>query len=118
VTATPRPTAPPANTTSAVISINGVPETVAVGADFPAAEPTFKLVSLTRKAARIAISGGSYASGDATVTLKRGGTLTLMNTSNGRRYELKWLPDSAAPAPAAAAPAAPTTPAAPAPNGS
>jgi hypothetical protein len=42
------------------------------------------------------------------VTLKRGRTLTLMNTSDGRRYELRWLPDSAAPAttPAATAQAA------------
>jgi hypothetical protein len=118
VTATPRPAPAPANTTSAVISINGVPERVAVGADFPAAEPTFRLVSLTAKAAKIAIAGGSYASGDATVTLERGKTLTLMNTSNGRRYELRWLPDSAAPAAAPAAPAAPATPAAPAPTGS
>jgi hypothetical protein len=120
VTATPRPAPAPANTTSAVISVNGVPERVAVGAAFPAAEPTFELVSLTAKAAKIAIAGGSYASGDATITLKRGESLTLMNTSNGRRYELRWLPDSAAPAAAAAAPApaAPATPAAPAPTGS
>ena len=116
VTAPPRPTTPAAKPTTAVISVNGVPEVVAVGAEFPAAEPTFKLVSLTAKAAKIAIAGGSYASGDATVTLKRGQTLTLMNTSDGRRYELEWLPDSAAPGAPATAPA--TTPAAPAPAGS
>jgi hypothetical protein len=113
----PRVTTPAARPTSAVISINGVPEVVAAGADFPALEPTFKLVSLTAKAAKIAIAGGSYASGDPTVTLKRGQTLTLMNTSDGRRYQLRWLPDSAAPATTftpAATPAAP----APAPAGS
>jgi hypothetical protein len=118
VTSMPRVTTPAVRPTSAVISVNGVPEVVAAGADFPALEPTFKLVSLTAKAAKIAIAGGSYANGDPTVTLKRGQTLTLMNTSDGRRYQLKWLPDSAAPtaAPTAFTPA--TTPAAPAPTGS
>ena len=118
VTAPPSAATPAARPTSAVISVNGVPEMVAVGGEFPAAEPTFELVSLTSKTAKIAIAGGSYASGSATVTLKRGQTLTLMNTSNGRRYELKWLPDSAAPAAAPAAPTTPTTSAAPAPAGS
>ena len=117
LTSTPQPSAPAARPTSAVISVNGVPEVVALDAEFPAAEPTFKLVALTAKTAKIAVAGGSYASGAPTVTLKRGQKLTLMNTSDGRRYELQWLPDSAAPTAAAAAtPAA--TPATPAPTGS
>jgi hypothetical protein len=106
LTATPQPNAPAARPTSAVISVNGVPEVVAVKAEFPAAEPTFELVALTAKTAKIAVAGGSYASGAPTVTLKRGQKLTLMNTSDGRRYELQWLPDSAAPTAAPAAPAA------------
>lgn len=112
----PRAAAPPPNLGAAVVSVNGVPERVSVGAEFPAAEPTFRLVSLSAKAAKIAVAGGSYSSGAATVTLTRGRTLTLMNTSDGRRYELRWLPDSAAPA--APAPAATTTTTAAAPSGS
>lgn len=116
--APPSPTPPGVTPTAAVLSVNGVPERVTVGADFPLAEPTFRLVSLTAKAAKIAVAGGSYASGAATVTLRRGRTLTLMNTSDGRRYELRWLPDSAAPATAPPATASPPATAAPAPSGS
>lgn len=117
-TSTPSASSPAARPTSAVISVNGVPEVVAAGADFPAAEPTFKLVSLTAKTAKIAVAGGSYASGDATVTLRRGPTLTLMNTSDGRRYQLTWLPDAAAPSAAPTAFTPTATAAAPAPAGS
>ena len=51
----------------------------------------FKLVKLTGGTARIAIAGGSFASGSATVTLERGKTLTLVNTADGTRYELKLV---------------------------
>src|SRR5437867_4100757 len=74
------PPAPAAKPTVAVISVNGVPESVAVGAQFPASNPTFRLVSLTKKTAKIGIAGGSLQGGSQTVTLKKNVPLTLMNT--------------------------------------
>jgi hypothetical protein len=71
----------------------------------------FTLVSLTAKAAKIAIAGGSLATGAKTVTLPVGKTITLMNTADGTRYEFIYLGlgDKTTPAPAVAAPAASTT---------
>ena len=77
--------------TTASISINGVVETVTVGVDFPVAAPVFHLVALTATSAKIAIVGGSYADGAATVTLKKGKSLTLENTADGSRYVLRLL---------------------------
>ncbi len=88
------PTPPTANPTSASISVNGVAETVQVGGAFPAAQPFFKLVSLTADAAKIGIAGGSLASGAPTVTLEQGKKLTLQNTADGTRYELELLSTS------------------------
>ena len=104
---TPPPVAGPLPTT-ALISINGVPEIVALGKDFPAAEAVFHLVALTRTTAKIAIAGGSYADGAATVTLKKGKSLTLENTADGSRYVLRLL---AFDPPATAVPAVATAPA-------
>ena len=77
--------------TTALISVNGTPEIVGIGVDFPVAAPVFHLVSLTRTSAKIAIAGGSYADGSATITLKKGKALTLENTSDGSRYVLKLI---------------------------
>jgi hypothetical protein len=76
---------------AAQISVNGVSESVAAGAAFPAADPIFKLVSVGKGSARIAIEGGSYASGAATITLKKGQPVTLVNTADGTRYRLALL---------------------------
>jgi hypothetical protein len=61
---------------------------VAVGQAFPQSDPLFRLVSLTRRTAKIAIAGGSYEDGRPTVTLKKGKPVTLMNTADGARYQL------------------------------
>jgi hypothetical protein len=112
----------PVTPTSAVISVNGAPaELIGAGVQFPLppAEALFELVSVAPGRARISIVGGSYASGDPTVTLKVGRTLTLENTADGTRYELKLLwvgagapPPGLVPAPptAAAPTATPSTP--------
>jgi hypothetical protein len=76
---------------SAEISVNGVPEKVAVGAQFPASSPTFVLVSLTRTSAKVGIAGGSLEGNQQTVTLKKNVPLTLMNTADGTRYVLRLL---------------------------
>jgi hypothetical protein len=105
--------APP---TSAVISVNGVGETVLTGASFPAANPLFQLVSLTQTTASIAVAGGSYASGAPTLTLKVGTPVTLANTADGTRYTLLLQPQGTVASSGAAAPAA-TTPATTTPGG-
>lgn len=85
------PPATPMVARAAVISVNGAKETVSPGGSFPAASPLFTLVSLTKTGASIAIAGGSYADGAKTVQLRRGEPLTLMNTADGVRYELKLV---------------------------
>jgi hypothetical protein len=76
---------------SAEISVNGISESVAINAKFPASNPTFVLVSLTKKSAKIGISGGSLEGSKQTVTLKKGVALTLMNTADGTRYVLRLV---------------------------
>jgi hypothetical protein len=93
---------------SAVISVNGVREGVNVKVDFPTDAPIFHLVSLTKKTAKISVAGGSLASGKATLTLRRGKPLTLVNTADGTRYRIVLLTTSTV---AAATPPAQTTPA-------
>lgn len=81
----------PKGLAAAQISVNGASESVAVGAAFPSADPIFKLVSVGKGSAKVAIQGGSYASGAATITLKKGQPLTLVNTADGTRYRLALL---------------------------
>jgi hypothetical protein len=105
---TTKPTEPAAPApTSAVLSVNGVQETVNVKSDFPAASPLFHLVSLTAKTAKISIAGGSLATGAPTVTLELGKPTTLMNTADGTRYVIVLVSTSAS---AASSPAASTAP--------
>ena len=97
VTAPPPPPPPPASSstkqpavklTSAQISVNGATEKVGVNATFPAADPVFRLVSVTKTTAKIGIAGGSLSTGSPTVTVRKGKKVTLMNTANGTRYEI------------------------------
>lgn len=87
------PTPPPVRVvpTTAVISVNGSPETVQVGGNFPSSEPVFTLVSLTGKTAKVGIAGGSLESGAATVTLQKRKPVTLLNTADGTRYVLRLV---------------------------
>ena len=105
------PKAPPTPPTSAVMSVNGAPgELLGVGVEFPLppAEALFRLEALAPGRARVSIVGGSYASGAPTVTVKVGKTLTLENTADGTRYELKLLWVGAGPPPPGLVPAPPT----------
>jgi hypothetical protein len=85
------PAASRASVSTAVISINGAPESVKVGGQFPAASPVFKLVSLTKTGAKVGIAGGTLQTGDATVTLTKNKPVTLLNTSDGQRYVLRLV---------------------------
>jgi hypothetical protein len=74
-----------------VISVNGLQETVTTGGEFPKDSPVFRLVKLVGGEARIGIAGGALASGSPTVTLRKGKAVTLVNTADGTRYELKLV---------------------------
>jgi hypothetical protein len=85
------PSSPSGPVSSVVISVNGVEETVAIKGEFPKDEPIFRLVSATATTAKVGIAGGALASGEATVTLRKGKATTLVNTADGTRYELKLV---------------------------
>lgn len=123
----PRPAPVPPN--AAVIAVNGgPPQRITLGQDFPLPpfDPLFHLVAVTTKTARISIAGGSLSDGRATVTVRKGHALTLMNTADGTRYVLRLLwtgtgvpPSSILPTtPAAGSPVATTPGAATPPTGS
>jgi len=78
-------------TGAARISVNGRVQVVRVGASFPSANPLFRLVSVTGGVARIGIASGSYQSGAKTVSLGAGRTLTLVDTADGIRYQVRLL---------------------------
>jgi hypothetical protein len=79
-------------TATAKISVNGAAHDVAVGASFPEGDPMFKLVSVKKGVAKIAIAGGSYANGSQTISLSKGGKpVTLMNTADGTTYVLRYV---------------------------
>jgi hypothetical protein len=73
-----------------VISVNGARQTLMPGTAFPAADPTFVLVSEQPEAKTVVIgvAGGAYANGDRTTKLKIGKPVVLVNTTTGARYRL------------------------------
>jgi hypothetical protein len=73
------------------LSVNGVVSRVSSGGTFPSGAPVFRLASWTKGSAQIAIVGGSYAEGTATLTLRVGVEVTLENQTDGKRYKLKLL---------------------------
>ena len=79
-------------TGAARITVNGRVQVVRVGTSFPSANPLFRLVSVgSNGVARIGIASGSYSSGAQTVSLVPGRTLTLVDTADGIRYQLRLL---------------------------
>jgi hypothetical protein len=78
-------------TGAARISINGRVQIVRTGASFPSSNPLFRLVSVSNGVARIGIASGSYSSGARTVSLVAGRSLTLVDTADGIRYQLRLL---------------------------
>jgi hypothetical protein len=81
----------PSRSTAAVVEVNGERQSVGVAQTFPTANPTFRLVSIGNGVAKIGLAGGTYASGAPTVSLRLGRTLTLVNTADGVRYELRLV---------------------------
>ena len=81
----------PSRSTAAVVEVNGERQSIGVAQTFPTANPTFRLVSIGNGVAKIGLAGGTYASGAPTVSLRLGRTLTLVNTADGVRYELRLV---------------------------
>ena len=81
----------PTRSTAAVVEVNGERQSIGVAQTFPTANPTFRLVSIGNGVAKIGLAGGTYASGAPTVSLRLGRTLTLVNTADGVRYELRLV---------------------------
>ena len=79
--------------TATSIAVNGAAEDVKLETPFPAAEPTFVLVSVAAdgKSVEIGVDGGEYANGGETLKLLLGKKLTLQNTADGSRFELELL---------------------------
>lgn len=77
---------------AARISVNGRVQVVRVGTSFPSANPLFRLVSVgSNGVAKVGIASGSYSSGARTVSLVPGRTLTLVDTADGIRYQLRLI---------------------------
>lgn len=89
VSTTPTVTTPARQTVS--ISVNGAVSHVASQGTFPTGTPVFRLVAWSNGVAHVGIVGGSYASGDPTLTLHVGAPVTLENQSDGKRYRIELL---------------------------
>jgi hypothetical protein len=87
-TVTPQaPVAP----TMAFIKVNGKLQRVDLKGRFPSSDRVFVLRALTGSLAKIAVAGGSFAGRDATLTLRVGHAVTLVNTATGVRYVVRLL---------------------------
>jgi hypothetical protein len=77
---------------AARIAVNGRVQIVRVGTSFPSANPLFRLVSVgSNGVAKVGIASGSYSSGARTTSLVPGRTVTLVDTADGIRYQLRLL---------------------------
>lgn len=99
------PTVAPVSPVAAVIWIDDTPQIVSLRQQFPAGAPAFRLVSVSPKAITIRVAGGKFADGRATVTIRRGHGITLVNTATGVRYDIRFATPTQAPS------AQPTSPA-------
>ena len=71
---------------AATLEVNGSSERVSAGDDFPAADPTFRLVSITEDTAVIGLVSGSFEGGEATVELAVGEEIELVAEPDGAIY--------------------------------
>jgi len=101
------PTVPVAPPAAAIIWVNGNRQMVGLKQLFPLKAPAFRLVAIDRKTMQIRVAGGSFTGGHAVITLARGKAVTLVNTTTGVRYVIRF----AAPLAALPADTAPKTPA-------
>jgi hypothetical protein len=78
----------PAAPTAAVIWTNGQRQMIGLGQTLKIGQVQFQLLSVTRKAVRLKIVGGAFASGKPTITARKGHRVKLTNTATGIDYGL------------------------------
>jgi hypothetical protein len=76
---------------TARILLNGSPVQVALGRAFPATKPVFRLAGVLPGGVSISLAKGDLADGSSALKLRKGQSLTLMNTVDRRRYTIKLL---------------------------
>ncbi len=93
---TPPPTTTPSTTTdggttatSVTLSINGKTEVHIVGDTFPAADPAFRVISISTDAVVIGLADGTFDGGGQTLSIKRGESVTLVSQPDGARFTIK-----------------------------
>jgi hypothetical protein len=75
---------------SALFEVNGSSQSVSVGDSFPAADPTFKVVSLTSDKAVVGLVTGTFEGGQETVDVAVGEQLQLV-ADDGTSYTIKLV---------------------------
>jgi hypothetical protein len=80
----------PAAPTAAVIWTNGHRQVIGLGQTFKIGDVPFRLVAVTRKAVRLKIVGGAFASGKASITARKGHRVKLTNTATGIEYGFRF----------------------------
>jgi hypothetical protein len=83
---TPPPEDVDATSLAATLEVNGSSEQVSANGEFPAGDPTFRLVSITEDTAVIGLVSGSFEGGEATVELAVGEEIELVADPDGTRY--------------------------------
>ena len=81
-----------------MIWTNGHRQVIGVGQTFKIGEVPFRLVAVTRKAMRLKIVGGAFASGKQTIRVRKGHALNLTNTATGVEYRLLLTGATSSPA--------------------
>jgi hypothetical protein len=76
---------------TAVIETNGVSETVSIGEEFPASDPTFTLVALTLEGATIGVVQGMFETGEPTIEIEVGEEVTLVAAPETTQYVVKLV---------------------------
>jgi hypothetical protein len=73
---------------SAVFDVNGSTETVSAGGEFPAADPTFVLVSVGADSATIGLVSGTFEGGQSTMELAVGQEIEFVADPDNTHYTI------------------------------
>jgi hypothetical protein len=76
---------------AAEVRINGHRALVAPEGAFPVKTPLFRLVKLGKKGVHLRLVGGTFADGSQELKLPRGGSIVLVDSTDGRRFTIKFV---------------------------
>jgi hypothetical protein len=76
---------------TALLEVNGVSQTVSVGEEFPASDPTFTLVALSLEGATIGVVQGMFEGGEETIEIEVGEEVTLVAAPESTEYVVKLV---------------------------